>query len=83
MRTLDPTIAPAVGEQTSADLNTLGTVMLKLMGETRETLNSAASYLWSAEAINFVGATSSSTPDELSDVSMDSDFHMSLLRSSV
>lgn len=66
---LDPTIAPGVREQTSADLNSLGTVMLQLMGETRETLNSTALDLWSAEAVNFVEAASSSTPDELSDVS--------------
>jgi hypothetical protein len=43
--------------------------MLEMMDETRETLKSTAAD-WSAEAINFIEAASSSaTPDELSDVS--------------
>jgi hypothetical protein len=54
--------------------------MLELMREKKETLTSTALDVWSPEAINFVKACSSSTPHELSDVSMDSDFHMSLLR---
>lgn len=41
--------------------------MLQMMDETRETLKSAVD--WSAEAVNFVEATSSATVDELSDVS--------------
>ena len=41
--------------------------MLQMMHETRETLKSTA-VDWSAEAVNFVEATSSATPDELSDV---------------
>jgi hypothetical protein len=55
-------------EHTSADLNSLGTIMLEIMDETRETLKSTA-VDWSAEAVNFVEATSSVTLDELSDVS--------------
>lgn len=39
---LDLIIASDVEEQTLADLNSLKTVMLKLMKETRETLNSTA-----------------------------------------
>lgn len=42
--------------------------MLQMMDETRETLKSTA-VDWSAEAVNFVEATPSATPDELSDVS--------------
>jgi hypothetical protein len=42
--------------------------MLEMMDETRETLKSTA-VDWSAEAVNFVEATSSATPDELLDVS--------------
>jgi hypothetical protein len=64
----DPTIFPDDREHTSADLNSLGTIMLEMMDETRETLKSTA-VDWSAEAVNFVEATSSATPDELSDVS--------------
>jgi hypothetical protein len=42
--------------------------MLEIMDKTRETLKSTAAD-WSAEAINFVEATSSSiTPDKLSDM---------------
>ena len=42
--------------------------MLEMMDETRESLKSTP-VDWSAEAVNFVEATSSATPDELSDVS--------------
>jgi hypothetical protein len=70
----DPTIQPASGDQTSADVDSLGTVMLELMREKRETLTSTALDVWSDEAINFVEACSLSTLDELSDVSMDIDF---------
>jgi hypothetical protein len=56
--------------------------MLELMREKRETLTSTALDVWSDEAINFVEACSTSTPDELSDVSMDR-IHKPLLRSSV
>ena len=64
----DPTIFLDDREHTSADLNSLGTIMLQMMDETRETLKSTAAD-WSAEAVNFIEATSSTTPDELSDVS--------------
>jgi hypothetical protein len=64
----DPTIFPDKREHTSADLNSLGTIILEMMDETRESLKSTA-VDWSAEAVNFVEATSSSTPDELSEVS--------------
>jgi hypothetical protein len=69
----DPTFQPADGDQTSADVNSLGTLMSELMREKRETLTSTALDVWSDGAINFVEACSSSTPDELSDVSMDSE----------
>jgi hypothetical protein len=54
----DPTIQPADGDQTSADASSLGTVMLELMREKRETLTSIALDVWSDEAINFVEACS-------------------------
>ena len=53
-------------------MNALGTIILQIMDETRETLKSLA-VSWSAEAVNFAEATSFATPDELSDVSF-SDF---------
>jgi hypothetical protein len=59
--------------QTSADLNCLGTLMLHLMGETKDALTSTATKRWSAVAINFLEATSFSTQDELSEVSVNSD----------
>jgi hypothetical protein len=59
---------PENREHTSTDLNSLGTIMLEMMDKTRETLKSTA-VDWSAAAVNFVEATSSSTPDELSNVS--------------
>jgi hypothetical protein len=65
---LDPTIFPDNREHTSADLNSLGTIILEMIDETRETLKSTA-VDWSAEAVNFVEATSSIILDELSDVS--------------
>lgn len=66
---LDHTLFPDNDEHTSADLNALGTIMLQMMDETRETLKSPAGS-WSAEAVNFVEATSFATPDELMDVSL-------------
>jgi hypothetical protein len=48
--------------------------MLQLIRQKRETLTSTALDPWSPEAINFVEACSSSTLDELSDVSADSSF---------
>ena len=53
---------------TLADLNALGTIMLQILHITRETLKSPA-VSWSAEAVNFVEATSFATLDELMDVS--------------
>jgi len=63
---IDPTIFPDDREHTSADLNSLGTIMLEIMDKTRKTLKSTP-VDWSAEAVNFLEATSSATPDELSD----------------
>jgi hypothetical protein len=45
--------------------------MLQLMRESKETLAQAGAERWSAEAINFVEATSLASPHELSDVSID------------
>ena len=42
--------------------------MLRMMNETRESLKSTAQD-WTAGALDFVEATSSAAPDELSDVS--------------
>jgi hypothetical protein len=64
---LDPTIFPDNREHTSADLNSLGIIILEIMDEMRETLKSTA-VDWSAEAVNFIEATSSIIPEELSDV---------------
>jgi hypothetical protein len=65
---LDPTIFPDERQYISADLNSLGTIMLQIIDETRETLKSTA-VDWSAEAVNFIETTFSATLDELSDVS--------------
>ena len=43
--------------------------MLRMMNETRESL-SCIEVGWSAEALDFVNAVSSASPDELSDVSV-------------
>jgi hypothetical protein len=75
----DTTLFPDDREHTSADLNSLGTIMLEMMDETRETLKSTA-VDWSAEAVNFVEATSSATPDELSDMSFPNLQFRSLLK---
>jgi len=58
---------PDDDKHTSADLNSLGAIMLEMMKETRESLDSTA-VDWSAEAVDFVEATSSASPDEPSDV---------------
>jgi hypothetical protein len=52
---LNPTIFPDNKKHTSADLNSLGTIMLEIMDETRETLKSIV-VDWSAKAVNFVKA---------------------------
>ena len=64
----DHTLFPDNDEHTSANLNSLGTIILEMMDETRESLHSTPAN-WSAEVVNFVEATSFATPDELSDVS--------------
>jgi hypothetical protein len=45
--------------------------MLQLMRESKETLARTGAERWSAEAINFVEATSLASPHELSNVSID------------
>jgi hypothetical protein len=50
-----------------------------MMDETRESLHSTLAD-WSAEAVNFVEATSFAIPDELSDVSFPNLQFSSLLR---
>jgi hypothetical protein len=75
----DPTIFPDDREHTSADLNSLGTIMLEIMDKTRKTLKSTP-VDWSAEAVNLLEATSSATPDELSDASFPNFQFRSLLR---
>ena len=52
---LDPTIVPDDRGHTSADLNSLRTIMLEMMDETRGTLKSTA-VDWSAEAVHFLGS---------------------------
>lgn len=68
----DLTILPTEKDQTSACLNSLGAVMLQLMGEVEGLLSLSDPGRWSAGAVNFVEATSWASPDELSDVSADS-----------
>jgi hypothetical protein len=68
VRHRDHTLFPDNNEHTSANLESLGTVMLRMMNETRESLDSTA-VDWSAEALDFVKETSLVSPDELSDVS--------------
>jgi hypothetical protein len=75
----DHTLFPDNDEHTSADLNSLGTIILEMMDETRESLKSTAGD-WSADTVNFVEATSCATPDELSDVSFPNLQFGSLLR---
>jgi hypothetical protein len=65
---LDHTLFLDNDEHTSADLNSLGTIILEMMDETRESLHSTPAD-WSVEAVDFVEATSFITLDELSDVS--------------
>jgi hypothetical protein len=55
-------------EYTLADLNSLGIIILEIINEIRETLESTA-VDWSAEAVNFIKATSFIILDELLDVS--------------
>jgi hypothetical protein len=76
---LDPTIFPDNREYTSADLNSLETIILEIIDKTRKTLKSTP-VDWSTEAVNFLEATSSIIPDELSDVSFPNFQFRSLLR---
>ena len=76
---LDHTLFLDNDEHTSADLNSLGTIILQMMDETKESLDSTV-VDWSAEVVNFLEATSFATPDELSDVSFPSPQYVSLLR---
>ena len=62
----DHTFFPDDDAHTSANLDSLETIMLRMMNETRESLGSTA-VEWSAEALDFVKAISSVYPDELSD----------------
>jgi hypothetical protein len=55
-------------DHTSTGMNSLRVLMLEMMRETVETLNSREGG-WSAEAISFVEAISWASPYELSDVS--------------
>jgi hypothetical protein len=75
----NPTEIPADEDYISAYLKSLSTIMLQMMNEMRETLE-ASSEGWSAEAVHFVEATASATPDELSDVSLFNLYSGSLLR---
>ncbi|KAH8790821.1 hypothetical protein F5882DRAFT_490771 [Hyaloscypha sp. PMI_1271] len=50
---IDHTFLLEEGEKTSADPDTLGTLMLQLMRESKETLARTGAERWSAEAINF------------------------------
>jgi hypothetical protein len=68
----DPTIDPTGSAQTSADLNSLRAIMSQLMREDKETLKLPERGDWSAEALKFLEATCSASPDELSNVSTDS-----------
>ncbi|KAH6698089.1 hypothetical protein BKA61DRAFT_622623 [Leptodontidium sp. MPI-SDFR-AT-0119] len=76
---IDPTEMPADKEYISADSKSLSTIMLQMMNEKRESLE-ASPKGWSAEAVHFVEATASATPEELSDVSLPTLYSCSLLR---
>ncbi|KFY40851.1 hypothetical protein V494_03293 [Pseudogymnoascus sp. VKM F-4513 (FW-928)] len=64
---LDQTSSPK--DHSSADMDSLKSLVLQLMRETVETLNSGVGK-WSAEAISFVEAIPYAAPYELSDVSL-------------
>ncbi|PVH68541.1 hypothetical protein DL98DRAFT_630505 [Cadophora sp. DSE1049] len=71
---INPTNFPDDKENISEDSESLGTIMLQMMNEERETLEASPDG-WSAEAVHFVEATATATPEELSD-------HIFLSRSS-
>jgi len=64
----DPTNFPDDKENFSEDSESLSTIMLQMMNEKGETLHASPDG-WSAEAVHFVEATATATPEELSDVS--------------
>ncbi|KFY64959.1 hypothetical protein V497_01542 [Pseudogymnoascus sp. VKM F-4516 (FW-969)] len=67
----EPEIAYIISQpndRTSTGINSLRALMLEMMRETAETLNSREGG-WSAEAVSFVEAISWASPYELSDVS--------------
>lgn len=66
--TADHTSLPDNDEHTSASLESLATVMLSMMGESRDSLDDTPGK-WSNEALDFVRAISSVSPEELSYVS--------------
>jgi hypothetical protein len=51
-----------------AHVSSLGTLMLTLIREEQETIETATLRYWSAKAVDFVEATSWASLDELSDV---------------
>ncbi|KAH7330035.1 hypothetical protein BKA65DRAFT_508292 [Rhexocercosporidium sp. MPI-PUGE-AT-0058] len=63
---IDPTNCPDGKEDNSVDSKSLSTIMLQMMNEKRETLEASPDG-WSAEAVHFVEATATATPEELSD----------------
>jgi hypothetical protein len=68
----DLTIPPTEKDQISECSKSLGAVMLQLMGEITGSLSLSDPGRWSAEAVDFIEATSWASPDELSEVSADS-----------
>ncbi|KAH6704237.1 hypothetical protein BKA61DRAFT_618186 [Leptodontidium sp. MPI-SDFR-AT-0119] len=76
---IDPTNCPDGKEDNSVDSKSLSTIMLQMMNEKRETLEASPDG-WSAEAVHFVEATATATPEELSDVSLPNLYSGSLLR---
>ncbi|OBT41556.1 hypothetical protein VE00_09137 [Pseudogymnoascus sp. WSF 3629] len=67
---IDPTDFPSNDGQSSANMDCLKTLMLRMMHETSETLNKLLVEACSFEALNFMAATSWASPDELCDVSL-------------
>ncbi|KFY86463.1 hypothetical protein V500_07609 [Pseudogymnoascus sp. VKM F-4518 (FW-2643)] len=67
---IDPTDFPSNDGQSSANMDCLKTLMLRMMHETSETLNKLLVEACSFEALNFMAATSWASPDELCNVSL-------------
>lgn len=78
-KSLDHTLFPDNNEHTSANLESLGTIMLQMMNETKVSLESTVAG-WSAEAVHFLEATSFASPAELSAVSLFKPEFLPLLR---